>query len=120
MRDDDRRTPLFHLVQRVAQIAFRFTIESRSGLIEDQQRRVLQESARNRDPLLLAARKLGAIIAHIRVHAAGKGTYKVNRSGTLQRSRDLLIRSAGLAVGDIITDRRSEEHTPELQSRENL
>ena len=38
-------------------------VERRRGLVEDHQRRVLQEGARDRDALLLAARKLHAALA---------------------------------------------------------
>ena len=53
--------------QRLADQLLGFAIQRRGGLVEQQQRRVLQEGARNRDPLPLPAGQAQPAISHDRV-----------------------------------------------------
>ena len=57
MGDGDDRAAGGEPLERALNLLFRFRIERRSRFIEQKDRRVLQERARNGEPLLLAAGK---------------------------------------------------------------
>ena len=52
-------------------------IQMRGGLVEDQHGRVLEERARDRDALALAARELRAPLADDRVEPIGQGPHQL-------------------------------------------
>src|ERR1700730_277429 len=52
------------VVERPLHLAFGFGIERRGGLVEEEDRRVLEEGPRNGDAGALAARKLRPVLAH--------------------------------------------------------
>ncbi len=56
MRDDERCAAVHEPPQRIVDEVLRLGIQSRSGLVENENWRVLQKRARNRYPLALAAR----------------------------------------------------------------
>ena len=58
MRHHDRGAPGHQPLHRLLNQPFRFGIEARGGLVEDQDRSVGQEGAGQRDPLAFAAREL--------------------------------------------------------------
>ena len=55
VRDDERRPSGHHVAQRLLDQCLGFRIEMRGRLVEDQQARVLEDRARDRKALLLAA-----------------------------------------------------------------
>src|SRR4051812_11743197 len=55
VRDHERRAALSQVGQRAEDCLLRERVERRGGLVEDQDRRVLQERPRDADPLPLAA-----------------------------------------------------------------
>src|SRR3984957_4525882 len=61
--DDDRGAPLAELRHRLLYVALGFGIERRSGLVEQDDRCVLDQRARDGDALALAAGKLQAVLA---------------------------------------------------------
>ena len=63
MRDGDHGAPAHQAAERFADRFLGFAVERRGGLVEQQDRRVLQERARNGDALALAARQLDAAVA---------------------------------------------------------
>ena len=65
--DDQRGAPLHEGIQRVLHAAFRFRIECRGRFVKNQDRRIFQEGAGNRQPLPLPAGKFDAFFAHQRV-----------------------------------------------------
>ena len=61
VRDDQRRAVGHQVVERVLHQAFGFGVERGGGLVEDQDRRVLQHRARDREALALAAGQRAAL-----------------------------------------------------------
>jgi hypothetical protein len=83
---------------------------ARGGLVEDQDRRVLQQRARDGHALLLATTELQASLAHHGVVALGRaGDEVVDVRGTRRRFH-LGARGAGSAVGDVVFHRVVEQH----------
>ena len=69
VRDDDRRAPAHQLFERRLDQPLRLGVERRGRLVEDQDRRVLEDRARDRDALPLAARQPDAALADDRGEA---------------------------------------------------
>ena len=69
--DDEHRAPSHQIVQRALHEHLGFGIELGSRFIENQNRRIFQERARNRQPLALAAGKPLAAVANQSLIAAG-------------------------------------------------
>ena len=65
----NRRTSFHQTFQRFLYQTFGFRIQSRSSLIQNQNRRILQDSACDTDPLPLATRKLTSTITDVGVVA---------------------------------------------------
>ena len=65
----------------------------RGGVVEDQDARVGEQRARDRDPLALAARQRQPALADARVVAVGQLGDEAGRLGALGRALDLLARS---------------------------
>ena len=66
VRHHDGGAPDAQLVQRLLHLALGFGVERRRRLVEQDDRRLLQEGARDGDALALAARQLGALLADVR------------------------------------------------------
>jgi hypothetical protein len=56
--DDERRAVARHLIQRVLDLLLGVTVEGACRLIENEDRRALEDSAGDGDALLLAPRQL--------------------------------------------------------------
>ncbi len=69
VRDGDHRAAHHQPVERFLDRFFRGAVQRRGGFVEQQDRRVLQDGARNRDALPLSARELDAAVADDRVVA---------------------------------------------------
>jgi len=65
VRDDQRRATAGNLVELCLDQAFGARIQRRRGLVENEQRRVFQQGARDRDTLLFAAGKLEPAFADL-------------------------------------------------------
>ena len=79
-------------------------VERRGRLVEDQDRRVLQDHARDRDPLLLAARELQARARRPWCRSRPAGRDEVVDLRRARRGLDLGLGGAGAAVGDVRPD----------------
>jgi hypothetical protein len=66
MRDDERGAVARDFRQRALDFALGAGVERAGRFVEQQDRRVLQDGARDRDALLLAARQLQPALAHHR------------------------------------------------------
>ena len=90
-------------------------IERRGRLVEDQDRRVLEEHAGDGDALALAARQLDAALADMRVVAAaaprGRASPWMNSSACACRAAAAISASSALgpAVGDVVADRAVQQ-----------
>ena len=70
MRDDDRRASLAQFRDRLLHVALGFGVERRGRLIEQDDRRVLDQRAGNGDALALAAGELQPVLADRRIVSA--------------------------------------------------
>mmetsp|Transcript_9115 Transcript_9115/g.27077 ORF Transcript_9115/g.27077 Transcript_9115/m.27077 type:complete len:361 (+) Transcript_9115:155-1237(+) len=86
-------------------------IQRRRRLVQQQHRRLANDGASNRHPLLLAARKHASAETHLRGVAVGKAVHhKAVRVRRPRRLLDLVLRGALLAVGNVLRDGALEEH----------
>src|SRR5260221_8454963 len=70
MRDDEHRSPPRNLLHALLDDALALVIERARRLVENEDARIGDERARDRQPLLLAAREAAAALADDRVVAA--------------------------------------------------
>ncbi len=111
VRDHQRRASLHQRLERRLHVALRFGIERRSRLVQYQHRRILEQRARDRQPLALAARQLDAVLAHQRIESLRHLADEFHRVRGFGRGDD--VRLAGVAhhaVRDIGRDAVVEEH----------
>ena len=78
MRDHERGAVLRHALERVLNVLLGVAVERRGRLVEQQDRRRLQDGARDRDALLLAAGKFQAALADLGVVALRRERMKVS------------------------------------------
>src|SRR3569623_788861 len=88
---------------------FRFRIERGRGFIEQNDRCILDQRACDCDPLSLTSRKLGAVLANLRVVSKRKTGDKIMRISDLGSSNDLAIRRISFPECDILPDRAAEQ-----------
>src|SRR5690348_4353134 len=105
MRDGERRVPGCDLGKARLDLALGFRVESRGRLVENQDLRRLQDDPRDRDALLLAARKLKAALADHRLIAVRQGGDEIVDMREARRFLDLGAARAGAAIGDVVEDR---------------
>src|ERR1700733_206049 len=101
MRDHQRGAALAQLGKRFLHILLRFGIKSRSGFIEQNDRRVLDQSARNGDALPLAARKLHSMFADRRIVSGREAEDEVVRVGSFCGGDDFVIARAYSAESNV-------------------
>jgi hypothetical protein len=101
--DDQRRAVLHDVVQRVLDMALRLGVERRGRLVENQDRRVLQDGAGDGQALALTAREEHAVFSDqgvVGVRQLFDEFLGVSRFGRLF---DVGARRAGqIAVGDVV------------------
>ena len=119
MRDDERRPPGAQRLQAVLDHCFALAVEARRRLVEDQDLRVGENRARDRDALPLAARQPDAALADDRVVALLEALDELVAVRDAAHRSDLLARGVRLRVGDVLGDRAVEEevvlqHDPEM------
>jgi hypothetical protein len=85
-------------------------VERGGGLVEDQDRRVLEDGAGDGDALLLAAGELEAALADHRVIAARQGGDEVVDAGGAGGGLDLAACGAVAPIGDVVADGVVEQH----------
>src|SRR5579871_4594067 len=121
MGDDDRRTVAHQRRECVAHLRLADRVEMRGRLVENQGRRVFQKSARDRDPLALAARQLYAALADPGVEPVGQARDKIGERRLFEREPDLGLVGLGPGEGDIGAQRVVEQigvfETSEIRRR---
>jgi hypothetical protein len=90
VRDDDRGAAALDRFQRRLDIGLGAAVERAGRLVEDQDRRVLDQGARDRDALLLAARELQAALADAGVEAVGERLDEAGDRGAARGGGDLV------------------------------
>src|SRR6266540_1842722 len=87
MGDDHSRSTALEAVERLLNGRLVLAVHAGQCLVQDQDRRVLEQCARDGHSLALAARQPGAALAHDGLVAAGEGHDEVVRVGGPGRSR---------------------------------
>ena len=99
------------VVQRLLDRRLGAAVERAGRLVEDQDRRVLEQGAGDGDALLLAARQLEAALADHAIHSRRAGSIdEIVDRGAARRRLDLGLGGAVAAVADIVADRVVEQH----------
>src|SRR5262249_15879548 len=109
VRDNQRRAALAKFGQRFLDMALRFRIESRRGLVEQDDRAVLDQRPSDGDALALTARKLPAVLADRRVVARGKTHNEIVSVRSLRRRDDVSLGSSKLAERNVVAHRAAEQ-----------
>ena len=102
VRDDERRAVPHQVGERILHQQLRLGVERRGRLVENQDRRVLQQRARDREPLPLPARQPLAALAD-RASRSRSGSAAMNSCACAARAAASICRRrrARHAVGDV-------------------
>ena len=109
MRHEQDRAPLAPRVQVREHAALGLDVERGGRLVEQQDRRVLQHRARDREPLALAGRELGAALAERRVVAERQLLDELVGARDARRRAHRLVDRVRHRVADVLADRGAEE-----------
>ena len=85
MRNEQRRAPVQHAVDRALDLVFGGAVDGARRVVQDQDARVGKQGARDGDPLALAAGKRDSSFPHHGLVAIGKTRDKVVRLRRLGR-----------------------------------
>ncbi len=107
--NDDGRAALAKLGQRFLHLQFGFGVKRGSRLIEQDDRRVLDQGARDGDALPLAAGKLQAMLADRRIVTRRKTQNEVVRVRGPGGGDNLRFAGADLAECDVVANRAAEQ-----------
>ena len=110
VRDDQRRAPPGDPLERGLNLALGEAVERRGRLVEHQNRRRLQNGARDGDALLLAAREFQAALADLRAVTLRQRANEGVDLRVLRRRLDLRVARRVAAVADVVEDRIVEQH----------
>ena len=94
---------------RLLDMALGFGIERGGRLVEQDDRRVLDQRPRDGDALALAAGELQAVLADLRVVAGREAHDEIVRMGGLGGGDDLRFAGAELAERDVVADGAAEQ-----------
>ena len=117
--DRDHGAPAHQPAERLADRFLGFAVERGGGFVEQQDRRVLQEGARNRDALPLAARQLDAAVADHGGEAFRQGLDEIAARRD-RRAQHLVVGGVRPAVADIFQDRAMEQRDILRHHRDRL
>ena len=109
VRDDEGRAPLAQRIERPLDLALGLGIERARRLVEDQDRRILQDGARNGDALAFAARKRLAPFADHELIAARLLHDEVVGFGQPRRALDFRIGRIRAPDADVFGNGAVEE-----------
>src|ERR1700722_15088524 len=107
--DDDGGAARAELCDRVLDVALRLRIERGGGFVQQDDRRILDERARDGDAVALAARQLQPALAHGRVVAGRKRHDEFVRMRRRGGRPDLRLARTRPAKGYVVADRPVEE-----------
>ena len=108
--DDENRAPCGDLRHVLLDDPLAFIVERARRFVKDQDPRLAQECARNRNALALAAGQAAAAFADDRVVALGQLQDEVVSAGERSRSDHAVDRHAGLGKRDVVADRTVEQN----------
>ena len=110
VRDQKRRAAPHQAIHGLEDRGFGLHVDRARGLVEDQERRVLQERARERDALALAAGELHPALPDRRRVAPRQADDEVVRARCLRGPRDVEVARRRAPVGDVLRDAAREQH----------
>ena len=107
MRDGDHALALHERVERTLDRRLDLRIERARRLVQNEDRRVLEDHAGDGDALALAARQLHPALADLRVEArapvrVAQVVDEAVRLGEADRTGDVLLARIGAAVEDVV------------------
>ncbi|CAA9321894.1 MAG: hypothetical protein AVDCRST_MAG40-1504, partial [uncultured Gemmatimonadaceae bacterium] len=105
----ERRPPLHEPLERGEDDGLRARVDRGGRLVEDEDRRVLEEGAGHRDALALAARQARPALAEEGVVALGQGGDEVVRVRGARGLLHLEVRGLQAAVADVVADGAREQ-----------
>ena len=109
MRDHKARAPAHERVHSTTDGELGARVHARRRLVQDENRRVVEQHACDGQQLTLALADALGIVGHARVVALRHGAHKeVDPRGTSGR-HDLIVRRLGAAVGDVLGNRAVEQ-----------
>ena len=118
VRDHKARTPHGQRVHGLLNQLFRTRIDRRGGLVENQNRRILNHGSRNGEQLLLTLRKRGLVVKHCVIAIRQRHDVVMQTHG-LACVLDLLVGDVRLRIRDVFTH-CSMEHPRILQHHGEL
>ena len=110
VRNDDRRALRHELLERLLHEQLARGVERARRLVEQQDRRILENRARDRDALPLPARQPRAALAEKRVVALRQRAQELVGLGRSRGGLDLRVAGVGPPVADVLACRRAEQH----------
>eukprot|EP00961_Rhodomonas_salina_P125405 1689302-Rhodomonas_salina.1 len=110
VRDDDAGAPGRHAVERVQDERLRLRVQRRRRLVEEQDLRVLQRRARDRDALLLAAAQLEPTLADDGVEPLRERALDAVHGRHVDAVRDLGLGRLRPPVVHVVLERLVEQH----------
>ena len=118
MSNDNRGALTHQLRKRRSNLGLAFGVERRGRLVEQQQRRIAQDCARDRNPLPLSARERNAALANLRFHSCRQRRDKRSGMRVLGGARDLGVGRIRPAEANIVAHRACE-HNAVLRHQRN-
>src|SRR6266567_351593 len=109
VRDHERGTPLHQVRKALLDHLLRFGVEAGCGFIEDQDARLRENRASNRDALPLAAREFYSALPHHRVVLIGKGLGKLVDARDSACAHEIFLRGIGPRESYVLTNRSIEQ-----------
>src|SRR5262245_33911867 len=106
---DQRGSAFTQMTHRVLDLALRFAVEGSGRLVEQDDRRVLDQRARDRDALALPARQLQPVLTDRRVVSSRKAHDEIVGIGGPGGRNDRLFGCAPPAERDVFANRRTEQ-----------
>ena len=110
VRNDERGAAFEEAVEGFLDEVLALGVEGARGFVEDEDLRVLQHGARDRDALLLAAGELDAALADARFVAFRKRRDEVVGVRDTGGVLDFFIGRGALSVANVLGDRARKEH----------
>ena len=114
MRDGDHRLALHQAIQTLLDCGLDFAVEGAGGLVEQENRSVLQHDACDGDALALATAQLDSALAHMGVVAAAprgiaQGDDELVRLGAFRRGDHLGVARSRAPIADVVADRSMQQ-----------
>src|SRR5690349_2377370 len=109
VRDDEHGAPLEERLERLLHEKLRFRIEARGRLVEEEDGRILEDGARDGEPLTFAAREAYAPVSDLRAVPLGHVEDEALRVRGAGRAVDRLLVGPFHAVRDVAPDGVVEE-----------